>query len=557
MGKTNKRLSFIVVMMTAILWFAVAPQTVKADVNVKEMDIDVTIRDDGSAIITQEWDAYTDEGTEYYLYQKDSGYLEFYNLKVSDSKKTYENIGEWDVDAEFDEKAYKCGINEVGDGVELCWGISEYGKNHYTITYELKNLVRAYNDYDGCLYRFVNAGMDFFPTNVNLTLHFEDKTSLTDKNARIWGFGYDGDVVFSNGQIVAKTKTALEDESNITLMICMNKGLVKPSMAVDESFEDVIDHALEDSDYLDEELGEEDDLWIIFVLLAFILGIVGIVIIFVAIDSHQIKKLKENAPYYYALPNRGNINATYLLGKSVKACEEGSLIGARITKLMLSDAVSIEADDTEEYEGMRTLHLNKYVVRSDPFDMELFKLLQKAAEGEDTLKPKKLKKYCKKHYSKLEKYLKKCEEDGEEYLQENGFIKKSFNSRHDLNESGRAELNQVLGLRKYLRDYANINHAEVGETCVWKELLPYSDLFNLVDEFGNGLKAEYEDNDDYYYDSNILPFILFCNYSHRYSGTMHSSMSEGAINAGSSGGGGNASFGGGAGFSGGGGGGVR
>ena len=53
MGKTNKRLSFIVVMMTAILWFAVAPQTVKADVNVKEMDIDVTIRDDDSAIITQ------------------------------------------------------------------------------------------------------------------------------------------------------------------------------------------------------------------------------------------------------------------------------------------------------------------------------------------------------------------------------------------------------------------------------------------------------------------------------------------------------------------------
>ena len=69
--------------------------------------------------------------------------------------------------------------------------------------------------------------MDFFPTNVNLTIHLEDKTSLTDKNARIWGFGYDGDVVFSNGQIVAKTKTALEDESNITLMICMNKVMIR------------------------------------------------------------------------------------------------------------------------------------------------------------------------------------------------------------------------------------------------------------------------------------------------------------------------------------------
>ena len=127
----------------------ISPQKVSAEVIVEQMDIDVTIQDDGSAIITQNWTTNVDEGTEFYLYQKDSGYLKFKNLRVSDSNKTYSNIGDWDVDADFDEKAYKCGINEVSDGVELCWGISEYGSNTYTITYELENLIRAYKDNDG------------------------------------------------------------------------------------------------------------------------------------------------------------------------------------------------------------------------------------------------------------------------------------------------------------------------------------------------------------------------------------------------------------------------
>ena len=555
MGKTKKRISFLLVMMAALFGFVFYPQAAKAEVSVKDMDMDVAIRKDGSAVITQEWDAYTDEGTEYYLYQKDSGYLEFSHLQVSDARRTYENIGAWDVDAEFDEKAYKCGIREVDDGVELCWGISEYGKNHYTITYELKNLFRAYNDFDGCLYRFVNGGMDFFPTNGKVTVHLENQTPLTENNARIWAFGYDGDVVFSNGRIVAKTKTALEDDHNITLMICMDKGFVNPSTTVDGDFEDVIDRALEDSDYLEEVSGgEENDIWIIFVFLAFLLAVVGVIILIVAMNHHQIKKLTENAPYYYALPNQGNINATYLLGKSVKACGEGSLLGARITKLMLQGAVRVEADDIKKREEMRILHLNKEADPGDPFDRELFQILQKAAEGEDTLKPEKLKKYCKKHYSDLQKYMEKCEKDGTEYLRKNGYLKKSFHSRHDLNEAGFAELNQVLGLRKYLRDYGNINQAETGKACVWKELLPYADLFDVVDKFENGLKAEYEDGE---YQSNILPFLLLCHDSNRYSGAMYSSMSEGAMNAGSSGGGGSASFGGGGGFSGGGGGGVR
>lgn len=571
MMKKKIKPNALLAMILSIMCIACYPQTVKADVNVKKMDIDIAIRKDGSAVVTQEWDSDTDEGSEFYLYQKDSGFLEFSNLQVKDSKKTYKFVDEWDVDEDFDEKAYKCGINEVDDGVELCWGISEYGKNHYTITYELGNLMRAYKDNDGCLYRFVNADMQFFPTDVNLTIRMEDNTPINPKNAKIWGFGYEGSVNFADGKIVAKTKNPLEDDMNMTLMICMDKGIIKPAMSVDETFDDVIDLALEDSDYdkegnagnvnfedneyIEDEFGEESDFWILMIVIGVIFFGVGIIVIIIVIDFCEVKKLKKNAPYFWSVPNNGNINATYVLAKNCSACKEGALFGARITRLILANAISVKKNDNEKFE---VLYLNKEVSLGDYFDIKLFEMLQKAAGKDNVLTVSRIKKYCEKHYSKFEKYLKKCEKDGKLYLENNGYVKKKFNSRHDLNDVGLKELYQVLGLRKYLKDYGKLEEKTFDETYLWKELLPYATLFDLSKEFGEGLKVNHSpDISDSEFETDILPFILFCNCSHNYSNAMHASMSEASIDAGISGAGGSSSFGGGAGFSGGGGGGVR
>ena len=82
MMKKKIKPNALLAMILSIMCIACYPQTVKADVNVKKMDIDIAIRKDGSAVVTQEWDSDTDEGSEFYLYQKDSGFLEFSNLQV-------------------------------------------------------------------------------------------------------------------------------------------------------------------------------------------------------------------------------------------------------------------------------------------------------------------------------------------------------------------------------------------------------------------------------------------------------------------------------------------
>ena len=129
---------------------------------VPEMELDVALLPDGSARITQVWMTDADEGTEFYLGCRDSGYLTITDFSVSDQNGPYAYVEDWDVDASFEEKANRCGILETGEGVELCWGVSEYGENRYTIEYVLHDLVGSYSDADGFNHRFMDE-MSFSP----------------------------------------------------------------------------------------------------------------------------------------------------------------------------------------------------------------------------------------------------------------------------------------------------------------------------------------------------------------------------------------------------------
>ena len=154
---------------------------------------------------------------------------------MADQNGPYTFVENWDVDSSFGEKAGKCGILETDEGVELCWGISEYGENRYAIEYVLHDLVGSYSDADGFNHRFVD-GMSFFPTDVVLTICNQDGTPLTDERCDIWGFGFDGQVVFEDGVIRAWSEAPLENGQHMTVMLSLEKGVLSPLCTVEDSF---------------------------------------------------------------------------------------------------------------------------------------------------------------------------------------------------------------------------------------------------------------------------------------------------------------------------------
>ena len=159
----------LTILLTALLTAALCAAPALAANRVETLTTDVALRADGSAHVTQVFSADTAEGTEFYVDRMDSGCLTYSRFAVSDENGSYAVLpdGQWDIDASFDEKAGKCGLLEIDGGVELCWGITEYGRHDYTVSYDIGGLAGAYSDADGFNYRFIDPDQSIFPTSAS------------------------------------------------------------------------------------------------------------------------------------------------------------------------------------------------------------------------------------------------------------------------------------------------------------------------------------------------------------------------------------------------------
>ena len=113
---------------------------VKAN-RINSIDMDIDIDKNGTAYVTETWDVYTDSGTEVYKPYYNIGNSEFLNFTVRDKNTLYTPQDYWNTSASFEGKKYKSGINYIDDGLELCFGISDYGNNIYTMTYTITNFI--------------------------------------------------------------------------------------------------------------------------------------------------------------------------------------------------------------------------------------------------------------------------------------------------------------------------------------------------------------------------------------------------------------------------------
>lgn len=513
-----------------------------------EMEIEVALRTDGSAYITQTWITDTDEGTEFYLACRDNGYLRITDFSVSDENGPYTLVEEWDVDASFEEKARKCGVLETDDGVELCWGISEYGENCYVIEYVLHDLVGGYSDADGFNHRFVDE-MNFFPTDVALTIYNEDGSPLDDSVCDIWAFGYDGQIVFIDGVICGWSDTPLDSGQHMTIMVALEKGVLSPVRTEEDSFEEVKERAFEGSDYEDDSaLG----------VLAFI--VVGVVIVVLAaIISEKVQKAKLNkrmrsVDYFRDAPNNGDLNMTHQLGSGCGLCKSDALLGAYLLRL-ISDGC-LEPDVWNSDPKSTALHLCHPPRSGDAYDEVLYTVLEAAAGADGTLQPKELERMCQVNHVPLTSFMDSCIRDGKQALIHGGCLKgATCTGPKSLTKQGWDQLDEILGLKRYLLEFSLIRERGIHETVIWQDYMVYAMLLGIADKVAPQIKELYPD---------VLPQVeryeSYINYAGYYNGVMYNAYRRELQRreaARSSGSGGRASFGGGGGFSGGGGGGTR
>lgn len=543
----------LTILLTALLSAALCAAPALAANRVETLTTDVALRADGSAHVTQVFSADTTEGTEFYADRMDSGCLTYSQFAVSDENGPYAVLpdGRWDIDASFDEKAGKCGLLEIDGGVELCWGITEYGRHDYTVSYDIGGLVGAYSDADGFNYRFIDPDQSIFPTSASVTVRMEDGTPLTDETCDIWAFGFDGQIQFEDGVIRAWTETPLEGSRCMTVMVRLEKGCLLPERQETGAFQTVVDTALQGSDYDTEEepITATDVLWMVGSLAAVIGIVLGISRLVKARKKAREKKRLNSVDYFRDLPNGGDLNVSYALGSGLGLCTPEHYMAARLLRLVTLGSLEPETDG----QGRISLRLLREPHGGDAYDEAFYTFLESAAGGDSVLQERELERFCEdsRRGKALNELLTSCEREGRLTLFRGGSLQsKRCKRAKDLTVEGQRQWRELLGLKRYLLDFSLLAERTVSETVLWQEYMVYAALLGIAEQVLEQVRTLYPRQL-----SQVERYQRYLRGTNRYNHYLYAAVArqrQAAQAARSVGSGGSASFGGGGGFSGGG-----
>lgn len=469
--------------------------------NVSDISVNVLIHNDGSATISQKWEGQFNEGTENYIPIEDKSLsISNFNVSMNGRNFTYQNY--WNVDGSFNDKRYKCGINRTNNGIELCFGISDYGKNTYTFSYDVSPLVYSFNDYDGFNFMFLNPDMNIYPSNAMLRIQLENGTSLSAENARIWGFGFDGEAVFNEGNVIAYTTSKLFSSNSLILMMRLDKNIINPSMKRDVSFDSLHNKAFKGSTY-EETLKNEshtsgiDWFLVSFILVFFICIGTGILKVVLAIKRRiDLNKFYKEVNYFRETPNDGHMAMTHAIFTDfdIWNSKESNVIGAIIMKMIKDKNLEPMQSKSVGFFGREKIETSLKLVKEPEEETvkELYDIIKKAAGADGVLQENELKNYAKINYLVLNNFLSKIETKGRNLLNaESGYKKILGKNLNDLTDAGKKELSEVYGMRKFLDEFTLVSEKEIIEVNVWENLLIYATLFGLAKKVLRDLEKLY------------------------------------------------------------------
>ena len=222
----------------------------------EDLDIQVLLKDNGNARVTESRHAIMDDsGTEGFIKFHNMGDIEVRDLQVTDEKGVkYVVEQEWDTDRSRAEKKNLCGYLKTSKGVEVCWGIGDSGDRTYVISYTLTNLVKGYQDYDGFNHSFYEA--ENTPANQARVEIRQEGDSLNRTYAGVWTFGHHGTKGFSDGVCYAVSDGLVGTQESIIILLQLKKGHFHPSVVKDASFTETVKRkAFEGSSYNLEDAG--------------------------------------------------------------------------------------------------------------------------------------------------------------------------------------------------------------------------------------------------------------------------------------------------------------
>ena len=540
----------------------------RAQNQVHDVDITVTLDTDGSARIREVWDMTLSRGTEVYLGRENLGDIKILDLTVSDETGlTYKTEHSWDTDRSFDWKAGRCGLNSISGGYEICWGIGEYGHRTYTVEYTLTKLVKGLDDYDMIHYQFYTPN-DFRAEHVKLTVGkpgFE-----MDTLTRIWAFGYDGYIWREDGEVIAESESPFEPDYSMIVLMRFDKGVFEPQSVQERPFQKVLDRALEGSGDPEEYLPKWKErlyniLGILFIgficLIPFFPLIAGVI---------RTRRARKNAfgtlkldsiGWSREIPYGGDILKNYFVIANTPALntKKNSVASAMILHMLQEGCLEAVRDLSSGKVNIYFKPDSPGLENLDSTEALLWSYMYEASGDNHILEEKEFSSWSGKHESKLYSWTTKVDRAGLAALRAG-----SYYQGGKYLPAGQVENRKIVGFKKFLEETTLIKERSTPEVALWREYLIFASLFGIADKVAKELKDIDPVVFEKAYTMNYVDMSRVIYLTNSYSNVLtrhavsHVSSSGGSLGGFSrSGGGGHSSFGGGGGFSGGGHSGVR
>lgn len=533
----------------------------------EDLEIKVYINNDGSARIIEKRNAYLSEGTENYIVIENLGDSEIKDFKVKEGNILYEYKENWNVDDSREDKTYKNGIIKTKDGYELCWGIGEYGRHHYTVEYTVTNFVKQFKDRQGIFWRFVNDQTNIPPMHVSVTIESDKEFSY--KNSSIWAFGYKGNIQFKDNKIVAENSQSFSKSDYLTILVEFKEDLFSTESKINKPFEKVKKKAFKSSDYnfniskffdIINEKGHY--LFIIFMVL---------LTYWILADFFNIKVYNKlsidnfTGKYYKDSPYNGNPEDLYYLLKEMGITKTEDLITGLLLKWINNGWVRVETIKSSRIfiDKATALKFVKEDIDKNTSEGQFYNMMLEAAGNDRCLEKYEFERWARDNYLTIYNWEKNAENESLNKLEDQGYIiiKKRPHpllprKKYIITDKGIELQGKIYMFMNYLKAPKSLNKDTKTKLEISNQLMVWAGLFGITKTKENNFKdlySEFKLENKYQINDIYIASKLFdatseaLTYRHKGKGGYSSYSGSSSFSSSSNFSGGSGSFGGGSG----------
>lgn len=516
-------LSLVIILI--VLAIPLSPLNAQNQDTIYSIDTRAEIDAEGNLHIEQIWDCFNAKGTEWFIpmpnLREDTN---IQDLHVRANSKDFTFTDNWDVDASFDEKAYRCGINHnTSNGSEICFGKSSLGEMRYQLSYTVTNGVSKTKDNIPFLYfRFLNDKMDPAAKKASFAIHYEQLAPAV--TAEIWGFGFDSHMKAVN-QAYETEPFDFSKKHHITILMRFDtanseeKNTLLANLTQDtRSFDEIQSIALAGSTYekskdstllrrINNFIFERGPVHFIIVLLVFIL----ILFVFVKLIQWIVKNLdfkdrkkplnwrESRVPADFQsrdIPYDGQIDLIHFFADMKSGLTpkyQLGFMGAYLLKWAKEGAIAVsERKPFMKKKKDKVLQFNHTPTLSSDLESLSWEILQKASR-KNYLSEHQLIRYARSHYRSLERKVQKALDSTKDTAMAMGLIvpnaehKKYF----DLTNSGLELLKNIVGLKRFIKDFSSSDERSQENLSNSYQYLMMASIFGLSDDLEKKIAQDF------------------------------------------------------------------